>query len=75
MVWFLDYRHTLQAHSEFYFNQHPQTLLVRVALNSFSASHVFVPGFVLVHVNNLALDIFELHEVSVGQCWLQTTPS
>ncbi|KAK4828488.1 hypothetical protein QYF61_026759 [Mycteria americana] len=57
---------TLLGHVEFLINQHPQVLLLRAALNPFSAQHVFVLGIVLTHVQDLALGLVELHKVRRG---------
>jgi len=46
--------------------QHPQVLLLRAALNSFSAQPVFVLGIAPTHVQDLALGLLKLHEVRTG---------
>jgi len=57
---------TLLGHAELLINQHPQVLLLRAALNPLSAQAVVVLGIALTHVQNLALDLVELHEVRTG---------
>jgi len=54
---------TLPGCVELLVNQHPQVLLLRVALNSFSTQPVFVLGIALTHVQDLALGLVELHSV------------
>ncbi|KAK4832374.1 hypothetical protein QYF61_022229 [Mycteria americana] len=51
---------------ELLINQHPQVLLLRAALNPFSAQPVFVLGIAPPHVQDLALGLVELHEVHTG---------
>ena len=65
-VGFLGFRHTLPAHVELLINQHPQVLLLRAALNPFSAQPVFVLGIALAQMQDLALGLVELHEVCTG---------
>ncbi|PKU46776.1 hypothetical protein llap_2935 [Limosa lapponica baueri] len=43
-----------------------QVLLLRAALQPFSAQPVFVPGIALTQVQDLALGLVELHEVHMG---------
>ncbi|PKU43516.1 hypothetical protein llap_6172 [Limosa lapponica baueri] len=66
MVGFLGFECTLPAHVELLINQHPQVLFLRPALNPFSAQPVFVLGIAATHVQDLALDLVELHEVCTG---------
>ncbi|KAK4821962.1 hypothetical protein QYF61_004966 [Mycteria americana] len=65
-VGFLGCRRTLPGHVELLINQHPQVLLLRAALNPFSAQPVFVLGIAPTHVQDLALGLAELHEVHTG---------
>ncbi|KAK4819146.1 hypothetical protein QYF61_025826 [Mycteria americana] len=65
-VVFLGYKCTLTAHVELLINQYPQVLLLRAALNPFSAQPVFVLGIAPTHVQDLALGLVELHEVRTG---------
>ncbi|PKU41108.1 hypothetical protein llap_8578 [Limosa lapponica baueri] len=60
VVGFLGCQCTLLAHVEVLIHQHPQVLLLRAALQPFSAQPVFVPGIAIV------LGFVELHEVSMG---------
>ncbi|KAK4821027.1 hypothetical protein QYF61_012113 [Mycteria americana] len=64
-VGFLGCKHTLPGHVELLINQHPQVLL-RAALNPFSAQPVFVLGIALTHVQDFALGLAELHEFLMG---------
>ncbi|KAK4824932.1 hypothetical protein QYF61_021552 [Mycteria americana] len=66
MVGFLGCKRTLAGHVELLINQHPQVLLLRAALNPFSAQPVFVLGIAPTHVQDLALGLVELHEVHTG---------
>ncbi|KAK4818497.1 hypothetical protein QYF61_014227 [Mycteria americana] len=66
MVGFLGCKWTLPGHVELLINQHPQVLLLRAALNPFSAQPVFVLGIAATHVQDLALGLVELHEVHMG---------
>jgi len=54
---------TLPGHVEFLVNQHPQVLLLRAALNPFSAQPVFVLGIASTQVQDLALGLVGPHEV------------
>jgi len=54
------------GHVELAVNQHPQVLLLRAALNPFSAQPVFVLGIAPAHVQDLALDLVEPCEVRTG---------
>ncbi|KAK4808881.1 hypothetical protein QYF61_007996 [Mycteria americana] len=65
-VGFLGCKHTLPGHVELLINQHPQILLRRAALNTFSAQPVFVLGIAPTQVQNFALGLVELHEVRTG---------
>ncbi|KAK4832092.1 hypothetical protein QYF61_020707 [Mycteria americana] len=65
-VGFLGCKHTLPGHVELLINQHPQVLLLRAALNPFSAQPLFVLGIVLTHVQDLALGLVKVHEVPTG---------
>jgi len=65
-VGFLGCEHTLAGHAELLINQHPQVLLLRAALNPFSAQPVFVLGIALTHVQDLAHGLVEPHEVRTG---------
>ena len=56
----------LLGHVELLINQHPQVLLLRAALNPFSAQPVFVLGIALTHVQDLAHGLVEPHEVRTG---------
>jgi len=47
-------------------SQHPQVFFLRAALTSFSSQPVFVLGIAPPHVQGLALDLVELHEVCTG---------
>ncbi|KAK4829762.1 hypothetical protein QYF61_006486 [Mycteria americana] len=60
---FLGCKRTLLSHVELLIDQHPQVLLLRAALNPFSTQPVFVLGIAPTHVQDLALGLFELHEV------------
>ncbi|KAK4827673.1 hypothetical protein QYF61_020484 [Mycteria americana] len=66
MIGFLGSKCTLLGHVELLINQHPQVLLLRAALNPFSAHPVFVLGVALTHVQDLALGLVEPHEVRMG---------
>jgi len=52
-------KRTLLGHSELFTNHHPQVLLLRAALNPFSAQPVFVLGIAPTHAQDLALDLVE----------------
>ncbi|PKU46701.1 hypothetical protein llap_3018 [Limosa lapponica baueri] len=65
-VGFLGCKHMLLAHVELLIHQHSQVLLLRAALNPFSSHPVFVPEIAVTHVQNLALDLVELHEILAG---------
>ena len=65
-VGLLDCERTLLGHVELLINQHPQVLLLRVALNPFSAQPVVVLVIALTHVQDLALGLVDLHEVRMG---------
>ncbi|KAK4827407.1 hypothetical protein QYF61_017837 [Mycteria americana] len=65
-VGFLGCKCTLPGHVDLLINQHPQVLLLRVALNPFSAWPVFVFGIAPTHVQDLELGLVELHEVRTG---------
>ncbi|KAK4827472.1 hypothetical protein QYF61_018708 [Mycteria americana] len=65
-VGWLGCKHTLPGHVELLINQHPQVLLLRVALNPFSAQPMFLLGIASTHVKDLALGLVELHEVRTG---------
>ncbi|KAK4823520.1 hypothetical protein QYF61_003029 [Mycteria americana] len=66
IVGFLGCKHTLPGHVELLINQHTQVLLLRAALNPFSAQTVFVLGIAPTHVQDLALGLVDLHEVCMG---------
>ena len=51
---------------QFFIHQYPQVLLRRAALNPLIAQPVFVLGIALIHVQDLALGLVELHEVRMG---------
>jgi len=57
---------TVLSHVELLFNQHPQALLGRAALNPFSAQSVFVIVISPTQDQDLALGPVELHEVRTG---------
>jgi len=61
MAGLLGCKHTLPGHVELLINQHPQVLLCRAAL-----CPVFVLGISPTHVQDIALDLVELHEVHMG---------
>ena len=52
-VGFLGCKRTLPGHVELLVNQHPQGLLLRAALNSFSTQPVFVFGIASTRVQDL----------------------
>jgi len=73
---------TLLGHLEFLVNQHPQFLLLRAALNPFSAQPVFVLGIALTHVQTLHLTLLNLirfaeaHLSSLSRSlWMPSLPS
>ena len=53
----------LPGHVELLNHQYPQVLLLRAALNPFSAQSAFVVGIAPTHVQDLALGLVKLHEV------------
>jgi len=55
----------LPGHAEFLIHQHPKVLL-KAALNPFSAQPVFVLGIAPTHVQDLALGLVEPLEVCMG---------
>ncbi|KAK4831140.1 hypothetical protein QYF61_015443 [Mycteria americana] len=65
-VGFLGCKGTLSGHVELLINQYPQVLLLRAALNPFSAQPVFVLGIAPTHVQDFAFGLVELHEVRTG---------
>ncbi|PKU48586.1 hypothetical protein llap_1122 [Limosa lapponica baueri] len=65
-VGFLGCKHTLTAHVELLIHQHPQVLLLRDALNPFSAQPVVVLGIAVTQAQDLALGLLELHEIRTG---------
>jgi len=56
----------LLSHVELLINQHPQVLLLRAALNSFSTQPLFVLGIAPTRVQDLAFGLVELHEICTG---------
>ncbi|PKU42978.1 hypothetical protein llap_6739 [Limosa lapponica baueri] len=64
MVGFLSCQCTLLAQIELLICHHPQVFLLRATVNSFSAQPAFVLGIALIHMQDLALGLVELHEVS-----------
>ncbi|GAB0176555.1 hypothetical protein GRJ2_000120700 [Grus japonensis] len=68
MVGFLGCKCALPAHVELLINQHPQVLLLRAALNTFSTQPVVVLGITPTHVQDLALGLVELHVLCIGLC-------
>ncbi|PKU42541.1 hypothetical protein llap_7164 [Limosa lapponica baueri] len=56
----------LLARVELPIHQHPQVLFLRAALNPFSPQPLFVPGFAVTQVQDLALGLVELHKVRMG---------
>ena len=56
----------LPGHVELLVYQHPQVLLLRAALNPFSAQPVSVLGIAPTQVQDLALGLVEPHEVHTG---------
>jgi len=56
----------LTGHVELLINQYPQVLLLRAALNSFSAQPLFGLGITPTHMEDLAFGLVELHEVRTG---------
>jgi len=54
---------TLPGHVKLLVNQHPEVLLLRVALYPFSTQPVFVLGIASTCVQDPALGLVELHEV------------
>ena len=65
-VGFLGCERTLLGHVELLIHQYPQVLLLRAALNPFSAQSVFVVAIAPTQVQDLALGIVELHETHTG---------
>jgi len=63
MVGFLGCKCILLGHVELLINKHPQVLIARAALNPFSAQPVLILRVALMHVQDLALGLGELHEV------------
>jgi len=63
LVVFLGCERSLPAHVKLLIHQYPQVLLLRSALNLFSAQPVFVLRTAPTHVQDLALGHVELHEV------------
>jgi len=66
VVGFLGCKCTLSDHVELLINEHTQVLLLRAALNPFSAQSVFVLGIAPTLVQDLALGLVKLHEVCIG---------
>ena len=65
--WPSELRGTLPSHVELLINQYPQVLLLlRTALDPFSAQPVFVLGIVPTHMQDFTLGIVEIHEVCLG---------
>ncbi|KAM9644853.1 uncharacterized protein ACIBXB_013062 [Morphnus guianensis] len=58
--------HTLPAHVQLFIHQYPQVLVHRAALNPFIPHLVMIPGIALTKVQDLALDLVELHDVHTG---------
>ncbi|KAK4805791.1 hypothetical protein QYF61_000397, partial [Mycteria americana] len=65
-VGFLGFRSTLPGYVELLITQCHQVLLLRAALNPFSAQPVSVLGIAPTHAQHLALGLVELHEVCTG---------
>ncbi|GAB0176690.1 epithelial membrane protein 1 [Grus japonensis] len=63
-VGFLGCKCTLSAHVELLINQHLPSPSPQAALNPFSTQPIVVLGIALTHVQDLALGLVELHEVS-----------
>jgi len=63
-VGFLGCKCTLLAHVELHVIQH-QVFLLRAAFSPFCSQTVFVLGFALAHVQDLALGVVELDEVHI----------
>jgi len=61
----LGYERTLLGHVQVFIRQYPEVLL-RAALNLFSAQPVLVLVYALTHVQDPALGFVELHEVHTG---------
>ena len=66
MVGFLGCKHTLLADIKLLINQHPQVLLLRTALNLFSAQPVSVLGIASAQMQALAFGLVEPQEVHTG---------
>ena len=56
----------MPGHAELLANQQPQVLLLRVALNPFSAQPAFILVIVQTHIQDFALGLAELHKVRTG---------
>jgi len=65
-VGLLGCENTLLAQVQLFIHQYLQDLLGRAALSSFSAQPIFVLGIAPTHVQDLALDLVEFHEVHTG---------
>jgi len=56
----------LLAHVELLIHRYPQVLLLRAALEPLSAQPLLMFGIALTDVQDLALDLVELHAVCTG---------
>jgi len=78
MVGLLDCEYTLLGCVEFLVNQQPQGLLLRVALNPFSAQPVFVLGIALTYLQDPALDLMKFTQAHlsslVRSLWMASLP-
>lgn len=65
-VGFLGYKLVLVAYAELFVLLNPRVLFCRAALSPFSAQPVFLFGFVLMQVQDIALGLVELDDVLMG---------
>lgn len=66
MTGFPIYKHTLQAHTQFFIHQYPQVLLCRATLNHFIIHSMLMLGIAVIQVQDFLLDFVGLHEVYIG---------
>ena len=66
MVGLLGFKCTMLVRVESFINRHAQILLLRPALESFSAQPIYVLGIAPIQMQDLALGLVELQEVGMG---------
>jgi len=66
-VGLLGCEHTLLGHVQLFIPKYSQVLFSRAALHPFIPQPVLILGIALIHVQDIALDLVECHEVHMGQ--------